>query len=367
MFSWTRVAILFVVAIWSLGQVSYSQEATADTRKPAAGTRVAANTRVSAPDKPIGDANVPSAEAQMSVEQIGALLDAIDPYLPEQEDIAAEIDIFGSTSMDALAHGWAVGFEKFHPQSNIVVSAKGSETALRSLAEYPTSIGMFSRPVTDDELAQLKQAGLKEPVAINVAREALAVYVNDKNPVEDITYPQLAALFCAEDPSAEVHWDAIGVTGPLAEKSVHVLGRKKGSGTRKFIEKYLFTSQTMHEDEAYFESNAELISAIEKDPLAIGIGSLKCGSHGARSLKLRHEGGIIESTDRNVLLGRYPLTRPLTLVLDIGQTGDKAAASREFVRYALSQAGQMQAIFVGFFPFDPPTLRAEMAKLSQPE
>lgn len=59
----------------------------------------------------------------------------------------------------------------------------------------------------------------------------------------------------------------------------------------------------------------------------------------------------------------YPLIRPLTLVLDVAQDDEKGMAAREFVEYALHQAGQGQAILAGFFPFDPPTLRGEMAKL----
>lgn len=306
---------------------------------------------------------VKDSKADMSVDEIRSLLHSIDPYLPQQE-VEAEIDIFGSTSMDALAHGWAAGFQKFHSKAKVVVSAKGSERAFATLIEDPSSIGMFSRPVTEEELNELKQKGLKQPVAISVAREALAIFVHQSNPMESIGYPQLAAIFCSEDPAAPITWGAMGLTGALAQKPIHVMGREQGSGTRKFVEGYLFASQKMRKDEAYFESNAELMAAIEKDPLAIGIGSLKCGSHSARALKLRDGATIIGSTDHDVLVGRYPLTRPLTLVLDVGQQSPEAIASQEFARYAVSQAGQIQAIVVGFFPFDPPRLRAENYKLS---
>jgi hypothetical protein len=51
------------------------------------------------------------------------------------------------------------------------------------------------------------------------------------------------------------------------------------------------------------------------------------------------------------------------VVLDVGQEGEATVANREFVRFALSQAGQMQAILAGFFPFDPPTLRGQLSKV----
>ena len=338
----TRVAVLSALVICHLCQNGFSQAAKVGSQK----------SKPNAQDSRVG----------MSVDEIRSLLHSIDPYLPQHE-VKAEVDIFGSTSMDALAHGWVGGFQKFHPEAKVVVSAKGSETALKTLVERPSSIGMFSRPVTEEELAELKQNGLIEPVAVSVAREALAIFVHQSNPIQAITYPQLATVFCSKDPSASITWSAVGVTGPLADKPIHILGRKMGSGTRKFIEGYLFPSQEMRKDKAYFNSNAELMAAIDKDPWAIGIGSLKCGSHAARPLKLRDGTTVIENTDHDVLVGRYPLTRPLTLVLDMGQQNPEAMASQEFARYALSQAGQIEAILVGFFPFDPPRLRAENFKL----
>jgi hypothetical protein len=56
----------------------------------------------------------------------------------------------------------------------------------------------------------------------------------------------------------------------------------------------------------------------------------------------------------------------LTLLLDMGQSDSNAKASQEFVRYALCQAGQTQAILVGFFPVDLPLLRAGLQQLETP-
>ena len=65
-----------------------------------------------------------------------------------------------------------------------------------------------------------------------------------------------------------------------------------------------------------------------------------------------------------MLSGQYPLTRPMTVVIDLGQTDAQAVASQELVRYALCQSGQTQAIMVGLFPVDLPLLRAGMENLN---
>lgn len=306
----------------------------------------------------------PSASSELSIDEIRSLLDSIDPYLPEAT-VAGEIDLFGSTSMDSLAHGWVHGFEKFHPEAKVVISAEGSETVFDRLLKNPASIGMLSRPVTEQDLARLKSEGLKRPVAIKVARDALGVFVHADNPLEVVSYPQLVTLFCSEDPSAKVKWSAVGVEGTLADQPVQIIGRTKSSGTRKFVEQFLFHSHQMRTDEQYLETNAEVLKTVGENPQAIAIVDLSYSNDSVKRLHLRDQATIIEDNDHEVLIGRYPIIRPLTLVLDLGQNTEKAVANREFVRYALTQTGQTQAILSGFYPFDPPTLRAETEKLRE--
>lgn len=300
---------------------------------------------------------------ERSVEEIRAVLDAIDPYLPKRE-VKVEIDVFGSTSMDSLAHGWATGFKQFHPDSKIVISAEGSETVFERLSKSPTSIGMLSRPVTNEDLEKLKKLGFKNPEAVMIAREALGIFVHASNPLDSVTYPQLIALFCVGTASDGAStWQAAGVAGPLADKPVELMGRDAESGTQSFIRDYIFRSQALRTDWKYFGSNAKTIAAVEENPNGIAICGLKCGKRSARALGLRDGASLIPSDDHAILTGRYPLIRPLTLVLDMGAQGPQADANREFVRYALGHSGQMQTILSGFFPFDPPTLRAEASKI----
>jgi phosphate transport system substrate-binding protein len=300
----------------------------------------------------------------VSVEEMRAVLESIDPYLPQAE-VAGEVDVFGSTSMDTMAHGWAIGFKKFHPKAKIVISAEGSETVFARLAKNPASVGMVSRPLTQEELAKLKEIGLKNPVALMVAREALGVFVHKDNPLDAVSYEDLIKLFCKSDESEDPTWAVIGLGEAYAKEPIDVVGRDAGSGTDRFLEQFLFRNRSLRKSASTAESNTKAIAEVEKNPYAVTIGGLKAGSHDARALHLRQGETVIPSTDHAILVGNYPLTRPLTLILDLGQTGDQVQASREFARYAISQAGQAQAILAGFFPFDPPTLRAEQAKLTE--
>lgn len=334
------VCLLGMILGIAAGQIGIAQEVATDNSKPE-----------------------PATNQSLSADEIRALLDSIDPYKPE-EITGGEIDIFGSTSMDVLAHSWATEFKQFHPDAKFVISAEGSETVIDRLSKSPASIGMLSRPVSDKDLERLKAGGMKHPVAIQVAREPLGVYVHTNNPLEVITYPQLVALFCSTDAETETKWSTIGVSGELGDKPIHIIGRDKNSGTRAFIENYLFHGNQIRKSENEYASNSEVLLSVGKDPNAIAITEFKCCNDSVRRLKLRDKSKVLVGDEHEVLLGRYPITRPLTLVFDLEGEVNQTKSNREFVSYALAQCGQANTILAGFFPFDPPTLRAELSKLN---
>ena len=165
------------------------------------------------------DPRIPDVKGTASVQELRAVLQSISPYLPVAK-VDSEIDVFGSTSMDSLAHGWANGIKRYHPD------AEGSETVFDRMAKNPASVGRLSRPVTDLDLAELKRRGLKRPVAVMIAREALGVYVHESNPLESISYPELISLFCGDTKSESSTWSQIGVGGPGCPWSYSVVMQK---------------------------------------------------------------------------------------------------------------------------------------------
>jgi phosphate transport system substrate-binding protein len=298
-----------------------------------------------------------------SVEQLTAMLQAIDPYRPT-EITKETIEVFGSSSMDALAHGWATGFKQFHPQAKLQISAVGSEELQTTMLAKPTGVAMVSRPVTSSELDELKKKGLKNPVAFMVAREALSVFVHVSNPVATISGEQLRDVFTTGAHSGQLKWSSLGASGQWAEQPVHVITRTETSGTQRFLADFVFNAAKMREGQSKHVSNAEVLQALSNDPLAIAICGFRSSGTAVKALQLTSGATIIPCDDHAVLSGQYPLTRPMSLVIDMGQTGSKATASQELVRYALCQSGQTQAILVGLFPVDLPLLRAGMETLS---
>lgn len=328
---------------------------------------VASSAAAQQPTRP-GDGNRAAASSDSSnrgsaIEQLTAMLKSIEPYRPQAE-VNETIHVVGSTSMDALANGWVNGFKQFHPNSKVEISAADSDEAAKMLAANPSTIAMYSRPVPEQELAEMRKLGLKQPTAFMVAREALTVFVNRSNPTTTISGERVRDLFTTDNFPDELTWSAVGAKGDWEKKPLHVIARTRDSGTQLFLSEYVFSGSHMRSPTSAFPSNAEVLEALSNDPLGIAICGYRSSGRMVKPLQLDVGGTIVPCDDLAVLSGRYPLMRPLTLVIDLGQSDAKAKASQEFVRYAMCQAGQTQAILVGFFPVDLPLLRAELESLN---
>lgn len=298
-----------------------------------------------------------------SVEQLTAMLQTIDPYRPLGR-AAGPIQVFGSTSMDAMAHGWVNGFKQFHPEADVKISAANSKAAMERLLASPAGIALLSRPVKEAEIVELKKNGLKNPTAFVVAREALGVFVHPSNPVHHISGEQLRAVFTADHPAGELTWGLLGATGEWSKRPIDVISRSENSGTQMFLHDFVFQNAEMRDGHVALDSNAQVVGAVIKNPQSIAICGMHCGDNPAKALQLTAGARFIPSDDHAVLSGQYPLTRPLSLIIDLGQESPQAKASQELVRYALCQSGQTQAILAGFFPVDLPLLRAGLQKLN---
>ena len=300
---------------------------------------------------------VASDPATQSVEKLRALLNSIDPYLPK-EAVSGKLVVYGSGSMDGLMHAWADNFHDFHPKASVEISGLPEDASMKKLVAEPGSIWMVSRPIAADELAQLKSLGLKNPVALEVAKEALGVFVHQSNPVKAITGDQLRAVFTNQTPEAPT-WKSLGATGQWADKPIKLIRRGDDSGTQKFLQNVLFAAK-MREG-VPMKSNSEVVSAIKDEPYGIGICGLRCGSTAARPLQLKSGDLIIPSDDLAILSGKYPLVRPMSIVFDLSSAN---ANTNEFIHYILSQSGQSETVLAGLFPIDLPLLRAELQTIT---
>lgn len=225
----------------------------------------------------------------------------------------------------------------------IEVSAHGSSTAFVGLQEDKADIGMASRPVKSAELEKLATLGnLAGPDAEQVlAMDGLAIVVHPGNRLRDLSTVQLAGLFSGDIPD----WSRIpdsGLSGP-----VHVYARDDKSGTYDTLKALVLKPNGVKLSGAAkrYEDSNQLSIDVSNDPRGIGFIGLPYIKP-AKAVAISDAGvQAIYPNSFTVATEDYPLSRRLFLYLP---PNTRNLWSREFVTFALSEAGQKVVRQIGF-------------------
>ena len=226
------------------------------------------------------------------------------------------LNVVGSTSIQPFAELLAQEYMKKYPDRQVEVQGGGSTAGLQATSEGLADIGMCSRSLSTEEA--------KTFTPIHIARDGLAIVVNNANPVNGLTMEQLRGLFSG----TITNWkDVGGVDGP-----VWPITREEGSGTRESFMKLVMAEEHISRRALTQESNGAVKELVKGDPDAIGYMSLGLVGNELKPLPID---GVAPTHD-NVLNGSYTLIRPFLFVT----VGSPGPAALEFISYVLSPEGQ---------------------------
>jgi phosphate transport system substrate-binding protein len=132
-----------------------------------------------------------SAEGQAIVEENGYV--AADADAPEFTggDVSGDVTVGGSTSVFPVMEQLAEAYQELNGDVNIEIQESGSGSGVTGAQDGTLDIGMASREVTDEEMAELTAA---ETMAI----DGIAIIVNPDNPIEDLTLDEVNQIFTLE-------------------------------------------------------------------------------------------------------------------------------------------------------------------------
>jgi len=198
------------------------------------------------------------------------------------------IDNKGSDTMVNLALAWAEEYQKQHPELRISVTGGGSGIGLAALANQTTNIANASRAVKAEEKAQAVTNGfdLKEFI---VARDAIGVIVNPRNPVQQLTLEQISLIYRGKINN----WSELGGEN----RPIVRLSRETNSGTHVYFletvvrmgnskDKALFSPDTL-----LLPSSEGIISEVSSNPNAIGYDGLGYLSAAVKTLAIAPKPG----------------------------------------------------------------------------
>src|SRR3954465_5661899 len=108
---------------------------------------------------------------------------------------AGNITVKGSDTLVILAQKWAEIYMGKHPEVKIQVTGGGSGVGLAALQNKQTDIADAPRPIKNAEIAACIKAFGSKPREYKVAVDGLSVYVNEENPLTELSLDQLEKIF----------------------------------------------------------------------------------------------------------------------------------------------------------------------------
>ena len=170
---------------------------------------------------------------------------------------AGTVTVKGSDTMVVLGQRWAEEFMRKQPQTTIQVTGGGSGTGISALINGTTDVCEASRAMKDTEKKQLAEKAGAPPVEIPVAKDGLSVYVNESNPLTEMTMADLKAIFTGKITS----WKELG--GPDAK--IIPYSRENSSGTYVFFKEHVLENADFTPRAQNMPGTAAVVNAVTKE------------------------------------------------------------------------------------------------------
>ncbi len=249
------------------------------------------------------------------------------------------ITVKGSDTMVILAQRWAERYMTAHTDVTIQVTGGGSGTGISALINGTTDICNASRPMKESERGKLQEKYGSRGVEIKCAIDGLSVYVNEKNPVKELSLEQIKNIYLGKTKN----WKEVG--GP--DRPVVLYGRENNSGTYVYFKDEILEGADFAATAQHLPGTAAVVNAVAKDPAGIGYGGAAYGK-GIREVKVRTKADspAYGPTMENIRSGKYPISRFLYMYTRTRPTG----AMKEFIDWMLGDEGQKIVSEVGYFP-----------------
>lgn len=252
---------------------------------------------------------------------------------------AERITVKGSDTMVLLGQRWAESYMAKNPQAVIQVTGGGSGVGFAALINGTTDICEASRPIKAKEIQNLKARFNATGVEIPVARDGMTVYLNEANPVGELTMEQLAKIYSGEI----LNWKEIGGN----DAKIIVYGRENSSGTYVYFKDVVLKGEDFAAQVQTLPGTAAIVNAVARDVNGVGYGGAAYAK-GVKFCKIKADAqSPAYAPDlEHVKSGVYPLSRYLFWYVRTKPSGD----IKKLVDYVLSDEGQQIVTDVGYFP-----------------
>jgi phosphate transport system substrate-binding protein len=251
----------------------------------------------------------------------------------------ATLSVKGSDTMVILGQRWAETYMNANPGVSVQVTGGGSGTGIAALINGTTDICEASRPMKDKEKDDTQAKRGARAVEIKVALDALAVYVNEKNPIKEISIPALSKIYKGDTTT----WKDVGG----ANHAVVLYGRENNSGTYGYFKEHVLENKDFAAAVQTLAGTSAVASAVKGDAFGIGYGGIAY-LEGIRALKVKKDdtSDAIAPSLETAQNGTYPIARFLYFYT----AGEPTGLAKRFIDWVKSPDGQKVIELVGYYP-----------------
>jgi len=257
------------------------------------------------------------------------------------------IQVKGSDTMVNVAQAWAEEYKKVMPSVDVEVSGGGSGVGIAALIKGTIDIANASRNMKPEEFTKVKNNTGVDAKEFTVGFDALAVYVNKDNPLNEISVEQLAEIFA--EGGKTTNWAQLGVSIPGASDDVIVrVSRQSSSGTYEFFREHVLQNMDFKLGSRDMNGSKEVVELIGNTKTAIGYSGMGYAMPSVKMLKISTKTGdpAIPPTVENTLNKKYALARSLHLYT----LGEPQGAVKGYTDWILSAQGQKILEENGYVP-----------------
>ena len=213
----------------------------------------------------------------------------------------------------------------------IITKSNSHKILISDMSERADILGM-----ADDVDPEFILLGAKKYL---IGKEAIGVWVNKNNPISNLSFGQLAAIYTGEI----THWQALG----SYNQPIHIYIINPHSPCKQVFEKIVLKSAKYNDKYLHtVKPDPSVLKKIGEDPGGLGFFSLSEGlGHKSRHLvKTMFINGQAASNNNF----DYPITRPLYFVTIAEPWGKEI----KFINWILSDQGQkiVKKFFIGHSP-----------------
>ena len=228
----------------------------------------------------------------------------------------------------------AEAFRAENPDITFEIAAEGSSTGVKAIITDSAHIGMSSRDVREKEIAEAKSNGV-DMKTIVVAKDAIAVIVNEKNPISKLSVDQIGAIFTGKI----TNWAAVG--GRPGGISAYT--RNTSSGTYKVFQSLAMNKNDYGDQTQKMAGNEAIAAEVANNVNGVGyVGLAYIDTPGVKVVMVNG----VEPATETVNDGSYVLARPLYYL----SNGEPSGLAKQFVDFSLGPKGQKIVSDIHFVP-----------------